>query len=458
MSLEKYLAFDLGASSGRAIVGIFHNENLELQEVHRFPNRMVHVLGHFHWDILQLFDELKTGLAKTAAANHKDVLSMGVDTWGVDFGLIGRNGTLLGNPYAYRDINETPMQSAMNKIPRAELYKMTGIQFMPLNSIFQLYRLVEDQNPILDVAEKLLFIPDLLNYFLTGNMASEYTIASTSQLLDPWSKTWKHELFEKLGLPMRIMAEIVPPGSKIGALKKEIAEETGMPQIDIVAPASHDTASAVAAVPAKGQDWAYLSSGTWSLIGVESDQPIVNERALAGNFTNEGGVNGKIRFLKNVAGLWLVQRCKSDWAKDGAELSFDELTKLAEDAGPSPCIIDPDDPRFANPANMPNAIAEYCHETDQNAPQTQGEFVRCALESLAQKYKQVIDNLNALLPRPLRRLHIVGGGSKNQLLNRLTEESTGLKVIAGPAEATAMGNLLIQRKKYSLITMNKNAQ
>ncbi len=447
MSMEKYLAFDLGASSGRAIVGIFKNGDLELEEVHRFPNRMIRLLGRFHWDILQLFDELKTGLAKAAAAGHKDIRSIGVDTWGVDFGLIGRKGELLGNPYAYRDMGNEWMHRAMDIIPKDELYKMTGIQFMPLNSVFQLYRLVEEQSSLLDAAKKLLFIPDLLNYFLTGEMASEYTISSTSQLLDPWTKRWKKELFDKLGLPFHLMADIVPPGSKIGVLRKEIAEETGMPRVEVIAPACHDTASAVAAVPAQGDDWAFLSSGTWSLIGVESKQPIINDAALAGNFTNEGGVNDKIRFLKNVAGLWLVQRCKADWDKNGAHFSFAELTTLAEKAGPAQCFIDPDDPRFTNPVSMPEAIAEYCRETDQPVPQTKGEYIRCALESLAQRYKDVITHLNAFLPRPLKRLHIVGGGSKNNLLNRLTAESTGLEIIAGPAEATAMGNLMIQRNR-----------
>lgn len=443
---EKYLAFDLGASSGRALVGIYENENLRLEETHRFPNRMVHVNGHFHWDILQLFDEIKIGLAKTVQAGHKDIRSIGVDTWGVDFGLIGRNGVLLGNPYAYRDIGEEYMDKVFEIISRDELYKKTGIQFMPFNSIFQLYRLVYDQNPLLDVAEKLLFTPDLLNYFLTGEMLSEYSIASTSQLLDPWAKTWHPELFERLGLPINIMADIVEPGTKIGTLRKDIAEEAGLAQINVVAPASHDTASAVAAVPAEGDNWAYLSSGTWSLLGINSADPIINDAALANNFTNEGGVHGNIRFLKNVAGLWLIQRCKADWAKAGEDLSFTELAELAEHAGPSPCCIDPDDARFANPTNMPQAIEDYCRETGQSVPQTKGQFIRCAIESLAKKYKQVLDSLGDMLPQPLKRLHIVGGGSKNELLNRLTEEATGLKVITGPAEATGMGNIIMQRE------------
>ena len=444
MVTAKYLAFDLGASSGRAMVGIYDNDELTLEETHRFPNRMVHVSGHFHWDILQLFDEMKIGLAKTVQAGHKDIRSIGVDTWGVDFGLLGRNGVLLGNPYAYRDMGNDVMEAAFDLLPREELYKKTGIQFMPFNTVFQLYRLVQEENPLLDVAEKLLFTPDLLNYFLTGEMVSEYTIASTSQLLDPWEKSWHKEVFARLSLPFEIMPEIVPPGTRIGKLRQSIAQEAGLEPLDVIAPACHDTASAVAAVPYDGANWAYLSSGTWSLIGVESEQPIINEAALANNFTNEGGVNSKIRFLKNVAGLWLVQRCKTDWAKEGEDLSYAELTALAEKAGPATCHIDPDDPRFNNPPNMPQAFVDYCSETDQPAPETKGQFIRCALESLAQKYKQVLDNLVTMLPQPLEGFHIVGGGSKNVLLNKLTEEVTELKVVAGPAEATAIGNIKVQ--------------
>lgn len=446
MALAKYLAFDLGASSGRAIVGIYEKDALHLEETHRFPNRMVHINGHFHWDFLQLFDEIKTGLAKTVKAGHKDIRSIGIDTWGVDFGLIGRAGVLLGNPYAYRDMDsETMMCKVFERIPREELYMKTGIQFMPFNSIFQLYRLVDEQNPLLDVAEKLLFMPDLLNYFLTGTIISEYTIASTSQLLDPWQKTWARELFDRLNLPFNIMAEIVPPGTSIGRLRKDIADEVGLRRVNVVAPACHDTAGAVAAVPAEGQNWAYLSSGTWSLIGIEAAQPIINASALANNFTNEGGVHGKIRFLKNVAGLWLVQRCKADWAKEGIELSFSELTQLAQEAGPSKCHVDPDDQKLANPANMPQAIAEYCRDSGQPVPESKGQIIRCILESLARKYKHVLDNLNSMLPQPLQRLFIVGGGSQNVLLNRLTEEITGLKVFAGPVEATGIGNLTMQK-------------
>lgn len=447
MAVSKHLAFDLGASSGRAIVGSYDNDKLTLAETHRFPNRMVHLLGHYHWDILQLFDEIKIGLAKTAAAGHKDIRSIGVDTWGVDFGLIGRDGSLLGNPYAYRDMStDEVMQRSFARVSRQEMYRMTGIQFLPFNSIFQLYRLVEEQHPLLETAKQLLFMPDLINYFLTGEKVSEYTIASTSQLLDPWKKTWSPDLFVKLGLPLDIMAPVVPPGTLVGRLRSEIAAETGMPRVEVIAPACHDTASAVAAVPAQGDHWAYLSSGTWSLIGIESPLPIVTDAALRHNFTNEGGVHDKIRFLKNVAGLWIVQQLKGGWAKQGEDISFAELVKLAEDAGPAQQRIEPDDPRFTNPPDMAAAIVASCRDSGQVIPATKGQFVRCALESLAHKYKEVINNLNTLLPQPIERLHIVGGGSQNQLLNRLTEEITGLPVIAGPAEATAIGNIQIQRE------------
>jgi rhamnulokinase len=446
MAVSKHLAFDLGASSGRAIVGIYDNDKLTLEEIHRFSNRMVHLLGHYHWDILQLFDEIKIGLAKTAAAGHKDIRSIGVDTWGVDFGLIGRDGSLLGNPYAYRDMStDEVMQRTLRHVPREEIYRMTGIQFLPFNSIFQLYRLVEEQHPLLETAKHLLFMPDLINYFLTSEKVSEYTIASTSQLLDPWKKTWHPELFEKLGLP-DIMAPIVPPGTKVGKLRREIAAETNLSQVEVIAPACHDTASAVAAVPAQGDHWAYLSSGTWSLLGIESPQPIVTDAALRHNFTNEGGVHGKIRFLKNVAGLWIVQQLRAVWVKQGEEFSFAELVQLAEEVGPAQQHIDPDDPRFTNPSDMAEAIVEYCRDNNQSVPKSKGQFVRCTLESLAFKYKEVISNLNTLLPQPIERLHIVGGGSQNLLLNRLTEEITGLPVISGPVEATAIGNIQIQKE------------
>ncbi len=446
MAVSKHLAFDLGASSGRAIVGMVEDGKIQLEEVHRFPNRMVSLLGHHHWDLLQLFDEIKIGLAKAAAA-HPDVRTVGVDTWGVDFGLIGRDGSLLGNPYAYRDLSsDEVMRRVFRKIPREELYRLTGIQFLPFNSIFQLYRLVEKDHPLLQVADRLLFMPDLINYFLTGEKVSEYTIASTSQLLDPWTKTWRKEIFERLGLPWAIMAPIVPPGTRLGKLRKEIAMESGMPQVEVIAPACHDTASAVAAVPAHGDRWAYLSSGTWSLLGIESPQPIINEEALRYNFTNEGGVHGKIRFLKNVAGLWIIQQLRAAWAKGGENFTWDELVRLAEEAGAAAQCIDPDDPRFTNPPDMVRAIEEACRDAGAPIPKSKGEFVRCVLESLADKYRQVITSLNTLLPQSIRRLHIVGGGSQNLLLNRLTAEATGLEVIAGPAEATAIGNIKVQHE------------
>ncbi|RPI00597.1 MAG: rhamnulokinase [Calditrichaeota bacterium] len=447
----KHLAFDLGASSGRAMLGSVDDEIITLTEIHRFPNRMVNILGHYHWDILSLFEEIKTGLAKTAQAGHTDILSIGIDTWGVDFGLIARDGSLLASPYAYRDmVNDDVMKRTFQKLSREELYRLTGIQFMPFNSIFQLYRLVEEESPLLQVAGRLLFMPDLLNYLLTGVQVSEYTIASTSQLLDPYKRNWHEELFARLGLPLHIMAEIVPPGTTIGRLRREIAEETGLPPVQVIAPASHDTASAVAAVPAAGDRWAYLSSGTWSLLGIDSPQPIINDDALRYNFTNEGGIDGKIRFLKNTAGMWIVQQLREAWDKAGEPLSYTELVRLAEESGSAPQRIDPDDQAFAKPTDMSVAIIDYCRRTRQPEPTTKGQFIRCVLESLAAKYQQVVESLNSLLPQPIQRLHIVGGGSQNQLLNRLTEQATGVQVIAGPAEATAIGNIKVQHRACQL--------
>lgn len=441
---NSYVAFDLGASSGRAMLGTIKNDKLHLEEMHRFPNCMIRVMGHYHWDILNLFQHIKDGLAKTIRAGH-DVTSLGIDTWGVDFGFVGRGDVLLANPYAYRDIDSTEFVDKVTKIiSRKELYKMTGIQFLPFNSLFQLYRLVTSNNPLVDAAENMLFTPDLLNFLLTGKRVSEYSIASTSQLLDPFQKTWKDELFEKLNLPRELMADIVPSGSEIGPLLHDIQDETDARDVTVIAPACHDTGSAVAAVPARGNDWAYLSSGTWSLIGIESMEPIINEQSMANNFTNEGGVNGTIRFLKNIAGLWLLQCLKSSWQQQGEDLSYDDMTRLASEAQPFKCHVDPDDERFIDPPDMPKAIADFCRETSQPIPETKGEYIRCSLESLALKYRACVESMNEMRDKPIEKLHIVGGGTQNELLNQLAADASGVPVVAGPVEATAIGNIMAQ--------------
>ncbi|MBN1998637.1 rhamnulokinase [candidate division KSB1 bacterium] len=442
--MSKYLAVDLGASSGRAMLATLNNK-LYLEEIYRFSNHPVQMLGHIYWDILYLFNEMKNGMRKTAAAGASKLESIGVDTWGVDFGLVGRNDVLLGNPYAYRDARtEGMMEKVFKMMPQKQLYGLTGIQFMQFNSVFQLYCMVRESHPVLARAERLLFMPDLLNFMLTGEKVSEYTIASTSQLLNAEKRQWEAEIFAKLSLPVDIMSPIVKPGTLIGPLLPELLRETGLVGTDVVAPACHDTACAVAAVPASGSSWAYLSSGTWSLMGIESREPIINELSLKNNFTNEGGVDNSIRFLRNIMGLWLLQGCIKSWQNEGHTLSYEKILSDAKKAQPFKCIINPDDALFMNPPDMPAAIQQYCKEQRQPTPQDTGEIVRCILESLALRYRAVIEKINEMLSKPIKKLHIVGGGCQNKLLNQFAANATGLEVIAGPVEATAIGNILVQ--------------
>ncbi|HPG40965.1 MAG TPA: rhamnulokinase family protein [bacterium] len=443
--VSEYLAFDLGASSGRGIIGAIEKGKISLQEIHRFENTQAQIMGHYHWDIIRLFTEMKYALSLAFKNGHRQISSLGVDTWGVDFGLVGRNNVLLGNPYCYRDARtDGMMDKVFNIVPAADIYRITGIQFMQFNTIFQLFSMVEENNPLLDIAEKLLFMPDLLNFLFTGEKVSEYSIASTSQLLNAVSKQWEPELFARLALPIDVMAEIVPPGTCVGKIMPEIMAETGAPEIDVIAPGCHDTASAIAAVPAQGKGWAYLSSGTWSLMGIEAEKPVITPASRENNFTNEGGVNGTIRFLKNIMGLWLLQSCRKNWANQGSAGDYDELLAAAAQAAPFRSIVDPDAPVFLNPPDMPEAITGYCNNTGQPAPTGKGEFVRAILESLALKYRYVIEKINSMIDEPVTTLHIVGGGSQNELLNQFAANATGLPVVAGPVEATALGNIMVQ--------------
>lgn len=445
MSAAKFLAIDFGAESGRAILGILKDKKIILEEIHRFPNSQVRESGHIHWDISYLFGELKNSLTITAGRGHKELQGLGVDTWGVDFGLVGKDNQILGNPFAYRDSRTDGMtEKAFEFMPKEAIYSCTGIQFMQFNSIFQLLSMVETKSPLLDRSDTLLFMPDLFNFLTTGEKFSEYTIASTSQLLNAKKRDWEQEIFDKLRLPINIMAPIMPPGTVIGQILPDITREAGVLPVDVIAPASHDTASAVAAVPTQSSHWAYLSSGTWSLLGVEVDEPIINEKSLQYNFTNEGSVNGKIRFLRNTMGLWLLQRCLSKWSEKGESYSYDEVERLASEASSFRSVIDPDDRTFLNPPDMPAAIVEFCRNTHQTIPEKKGEFIRCILESLALKYRFIIEMMNTILPEPVKMLHIVGGGSQNVLLNQLSANATGLPVVAGPTEATAIGNILVQ--------------
>jgi rhamnulokinase len=441
---RKMLAFDLGAESGRGVVGLFDGQRIRLQDVHRFPNTPAATLDTLHWDVLNLYNEMLAAMRKSAA-DFGGVDSVGVDTWGVDFALLGRGGTLLGNPRHYRDPHtEGMMERAFQTVPAAELFQRTGIQFMRFNSLFQLLALQRDRSPLLDIAENLLFIPDLFHYLFTGIKVNEYTDASTSQMLDPVARNWDFELLRKFNLPTKMLGNIIQPGTHLGPLRSRIASDTGLSPLPVIAPATHDTASAVAAVPALGKNWAFISSGTWSLMGAEIDSPLVNEEVRAANFTNEGGIGCTIRFLKNIAGLWLVQECRRSWERAGRNFSYDELARLAEAAPPFVSLVDPDHASFMLPPSMPAALGEFCRHTGQPVPEEPGPVVRCALESLALRYRWVLEKLEGLLGRRLEMIHIVGGGTQNMLLCQLAADACNRVVLAGPVEATAIGNVLVQ--------------
>jgi rhamnulokinase len=445
MAELKLAAVDLGAESGRVVVGRFDGQRLELEEAHRFPNTPVKALDTLHWDVLRLWNDIQDGLAKVAAQGG-DVAGIGVDTWGVDFGLLDAHDQLLSNPVHYRDQrHDGMMEAACQTLSRAKIFEITGLQFMPFNTLFQLLALQKQQSPQLACAQTLLFMPDLLNFWLTGHKTTEYTIASTSQMLDARTRSWHHDLLQRLEIPTKVLLEPVAPGTQVGTLRESVASRTGLSQsTSIIAPGCHDTASAVAAVPAQGDNWAYLSSGTWSLMGVELAEPLINERVAELNFTNEGGVAGTIRFLKNIAGLWLVQECRRTWLRQGQEFSYAELTQQAANAPALQCFVEPDASDFAAPTDMPQAIRSFCQRSGQMPPESVGATVRCCLESLALKYRWTLERLEELTGKRLEVLHIVGGGTQNKLLSQLTADCTGRTVITGPVEATAAGNILTQ--------------
>jgi rhamnulokinase len=443
MPTEKYVAADFGASSGRVMLAEI-DESIRLEEIYRFPNHQILNRGHYQWDLLGLFHELKQGLIRIAQ-KQKNIRAIGVDTWGVDFGFIGRDDTILCNPYCYRDDRTRGMfKIAFEKFSKTGIYSATGIQFMELNTLYQLLSMVESKHPVLDVAESLLFMPDLFHFLLTGVRKSEYTIASTSQLLNAHAREWDIALFTQLGLPRHLMPDIIYPGSIIGPLSDEVQKETGLIVKQVIAPTSHDTASAVAAVPAASDKaWAYLSSGTWSLLGVELKDPLISTETLEKNYTNEGGIDGSIRFLKNVTGMWLVEECRRQWQTDN-KLTYEQLIREAEQCAPFRSLLNVDDPEFHNPQNMPSSIQQFCRKTGQPAPETPGQFIRCILESLALRYRQVLGDIQQLTGKTLEILHVVGGGCQNSLLNQYTADACGMPVFAGPVEATAIGNILIQ--------------
>ncbi len=451
-----YLALDLGAESGRGLLGRFHGQHLTLEEIHRFPNNPVRMADTLYWDLPRIFDEVKTALRK-AAGKGSELDAIGVDTWGVDFGLIGRGQTLLGNPVYYRDARTDGMlELALNRIPRERIYEITGLQFLPFNTVYQLLALAQSNSPLLEAAETLLLMPDLLNWLLTGYVGGERTNASTTQLLDPRARAWSDELCRALNLPRAILPPLIEPGTILGALRPSVAEEIGLTQaVTVIAPATHDTASAVAAVPAASRhgsnpqsrgapDWCYLSSGTWSLLGVEVAQPVITAATMSYNFTNEGGVAGTTRLLKNIMGLWLVQECRRTWARAGNELSYEELTARAEAATPFAALVDPDDATFLAPGNMPARLSAFCTRTGQTPPADEGAMIRSCLESLALKYRWTIERLESILNTTITTIHVVGGGAKHALLCQFTADACGRPVQAGPVEATAIGNILMQ--------------
>ncbi|MBK5092322.1 MAG: rhamnulokinase [Actinobacteria bacterium] len=439
-----FLAFDLGAESGRAFVGSLKDKKLLLDELDRFPNEMVRDSGHLHWDIHALFRQIKKAINRCSRKVTSSPSGIGIDTWGVDFALLDRDGAVLGLPFAYRDDRtEGTIEGFTRIISRERLYELTGIQLMRFNTLFQLFSMVRDRSPLLEEAGDLLFMPDLFNYMLTGEMKSEFTFATTSQLFNPSRGDWEQEIFDALGISSGMMQEVVQPGTVVGSLSEKVGTETGLGGIPIIATGSHDTASAVAAVPAEGDDWAYISSGTWSLMGVETTEPVITADSIRFNFTNEGGVYGTNRFLKNIMGLWLLQRCREAWAGE-REYSYEELADMAGEAEPFQAIMDPDHEEFLNPPSMPEAIARYLGETGQRAPRGHAGLVRVIMEGLALRYREVLEQLRKMRAQPINRIHIVGGGSRNRLLCRFTSDATGLPVIAGPVEATAAGNVLAQ--------------
>ncbi len=442
---HNFLAIDLGAESGRAILATLDGDQLSLKDVHRFPNGPVRLPDGLHWDILRLWSEIKTALHTATHQHHVTLAGIGIDTWGVDYGLLDRTGALIGNPFHYRDQRTEGMaEAAFKRLPRERIFDLTGIQFMQLNTLYQLFSLVMQQSPSLQIAETFLTMPDLFNYWLSGRKACEFTMATTTQCYDPRRCGWSQPLLEALGIPLHIFPEVVQPGTVLGQVLPDIAEETGCGAIPVVAPACHDTGAAVAAVPAEAQHFAWISSGTWSIMGAEAGNPIVNAQSLKYNFTNEGGVNHTWRFSKNIMGLWPVQECRRTWAREGAELSYAEITRLAAEAEPFPAIIDVDAADFFQPGDMPTRIQKYCERTRQAAPRSKGAIIRCVLESLALKYRWVLERLEEMLGYRLDPIHIIGGGTQNRLLNQLTADATRRVVIAGPIEATAIGNVLMQ--------------
>jgi rhamnulokinase len=445
-SSANFVAVDLGASSGRLVLGRWDGERFTLEELHRFPNGGVALGGSVYWDVLRLWCEIKAGLAKYAAKSAATPAGISVDTWGVDFGLVDKAGDLLGNPHQYRDPRTDGMPDRVfSMIPASEIFQRTGTQSLQINTLFQLFSMAVGKDPRLQVADALLMMPDLFHFWLSGEKANEYTIASTTQMLDCRERDWARGIMERLCIPTRFLGPIVNPGTVLSQVRPDIVPECGLPDsFPVIAGGSHDTASAVAAVPCLDENCAYISSGTWCLMGVETRQPVMSEQAQALKFTNEGGVDGTIRLLRNITGLWLLQECVRQWQKEGREYGWDKVVSLAAQAEPLRSMVDPDASEFLAPENMPAAIRNFCRRTGQPQSETDGALARCCLESVSLKSRLVLEALETLVNRPLKTIRIVGGGSQNRLLCQFTADCCRRPVIAGPVEAAALGNVMIQ--------------
>jgi len=438
---RNYLAIDLGAESGRTIVGALDGRRLTFTETHRFANEPVRLNDGLHWDVLRLWSDIKEGIGKS-----KPIDSIGLDSWAIDFALLDQNGSMLGNPFHYRDERTDDMlNEAFKRMSRAEIFANTGIQFMQINTLYQLLAMVIQKSPLLNIAQTFVTIPDLFNYWLTGELTNEFTNATTTQCFDPTKRDWSRKILDTFNVPSHLFQPVTDPGTVIGKLPTSVSvRESAKESVYVILPACHDTGSAIVAVPAKNQDFAWLSSGTWSIMGAEASEPCLNEKALEYNFTNEGGVFGTWRLSKNIMGLWLVQECRREWMRHGEEISFDALTQLAAESEAFLSVIDPDFDVFLHPGNMPSRIQKYCADTNQPVPQSKGQIIRVALESIALKYRLVLERLEELTGKHLDPIHIIGGGTKNRLLNQFTANATNRVVFTGPVEATAIGNILMQ--------------
>lgn len=450
--MYNYLAIDLGAESGRTIIGSLEDNRLSLAETYRFANEPVRLPDGLHWDVLHLWSGIKSGIAISSRRISTKLDSMGLDSWGVDFAFLDKRGELLSNPFHYRDERtESILSEAFNRMPASKIFACTGVQFIQINTLFQLLAMSIQKTTIFDAADRFVTIPDLFNYWLSGEITNEFTVATTTQCFDPHKRDWAIPVLQAMEIPTDLFGPVIEPGTVIGTLLPQVANETGASEVQIVAPACHDTASAVVAVPAQNSDFAWISSGTWSIMGAEVYQPFINEKALEYNFTNEGGVFGTWRFSKNIMGLWLVQECRREWCRQGVELSYDEMTNSASESQPFLSVIDPDFEGFLYPGDMASRIQKYCVDTKQAVPHTKGQILRIAFEGIALKYRLILEKLEEIIGKQLNPIHIVGGGARNRLLNQFTADATGRVVVAGPVEATAIGNILMQAITFNHI-------